>query len=78
MIPGEACHTVDTRGLNGLGEGHRRQDGGELSRQYRRAHARGAEQEEIMVTTPASGSALPELAELLSGIIIDPPSKQKQ
>jgi hypothetical protein len=31
-----------------------------------------------MVTTPASVSALPELAELLSGIIIDPPSKQKK
>jgi hypothetical protein len=25
---GEACDTVDTRGLDGFGEGHRRQDGG--------------------------------------------------
>ena len=28
--PGQAGDTVDTRGLNRLGEGHRRQDGGEV------------------------------------------------
>jgi hypothetical protein len=31
----EAGDTVDTRGLNGLGQGHGRQDGGEAPRQYR-------------------------------------------
>jgi hypothetical protein len=30
--PGEAGDTMDTRGLEGLGEGHRRQHGGESSR----------------------------------------------
>jgi hypothetical protein len=31
-VPGEAWHTVDTRGLNGFGEGHRRQYGGRWQR----------------------------------------------
>jgi hypothetical protein len=52
--PREAGDAVDTGGLNGLGEGHRRQNGGQPPRQPRRAHPRGAEQEDIMVTTPAS------------------------
>jgi hypothetical protein len=43
---------VDTRRLNGLGEGHRRQDGGEAAGQHRLARPRGAEQEYIMVGTP--------------------------
>jgi hypothetical protein len=35
-------------------------------------------QKDIMSRTPASRSALPEFAGLLSGIIVDPPSEQKQ
>ena len=34
---GEAGDAVNPRGLNGLGEGHRRQDGGESAGQHRRA-----------------------------------------
>jgi hypothetical protein len=49
---------MDTRGLNGLGEGHRRQDGGEPPGQHRFARARIAQQEEVMRTTPASTSFL--------------------
>src|SRR5512132_3461043 len=53
-VAGEARDAVDTRGLNRLGEGHRRQDGGEPPCQHRLARPRGAEQEQIMVRTPAS------------------------
>ena len=42
--PVQAGDAVDARGLNGLGEGHRRQDGGEPPGQHRRARPRGAEQ----------------------------------
>jgi hypothetical protein len=56
---GEAGNAMDARGLNRLGEGHRRQDGGEPPCQHRRARPRGAEQEDVMVKTPASRSALP-------------------
>jgi hypothetical protein len=52
-VAGEAGDAVDTRGLNRLGEGHRRQDGGQPPCQHRRARPRGAEQEQIMVKTPA-------------------------
>jgi hypothetical protein len=41
---GAAGVAVNTRGLNGLGEGHPRQDGGEPPCQHRRARPRGAEQ----------------------------------
>jgi hypothetical protein len=34
-VPGEAGDAVDPRGLNGLGEGHCRQDGGEPPCQHR-------------------------------------------
>jgi hypothetical protein len=51
---GGAREVVDRRGLNRLGEGHRRQDGGEPPGQHRRARPRGAEQEDVMVRTPAS------------------------
>jgi hypothetical protein len=44
---------VDACRLNGFGQGHRRQDGGEPPGQHRRASPRGAEQEEIMLRTPA-------------------------
>jgi hypothetical protein len=57
VVAGEAGDAVDTPGLKSLGEGHRRQDGGEPPGQHRRARSRGAEQEQMMVTTPASPSA---------------------
>jgi hypothetical protein len=55
---------MDTHSLNGLGEDHRRQDGGEPPCEHRLARPRGAEQEQIMVTTPASPSASPELLQV--------------
>jgi hypothetical protein len=54
---GEAGHTMHARGLEG--EGHRRQDGGQQARQHRLPHARWTEEEDIMVTTPASASRSP-------------------
>jgi hypothetical protein len=50
---GEAGDAVDAGGFNGFGEGHRRQDGGEPPRQPRLPHPRRAQEENIMVTTPA-------------------------
>jgi hypothetical protein len=52
-VAGEAGDAVDARGLNGLGKGHRRQDGRESACQHRLACARKAEQEQIMGRTPA-------------------------
>jgi hypothetical protein len=52
-VAGEARDAVDTRGLNGFGEGHRRQNGGEAAHQPRRARSGWAEQQQIMVRTPA-------------------------
>jgi hypothetical protein len=59
-VAGEAGDSVDTRGLNRLGEGHRRQDGGQSPCQHRLARPRGAEQEEIRVRTPVCISTLRE------------------
>jgi hypothetical protein len=42
-VAGEASDAVDPRGLNRLGEGHRRQDRGQPPGQHRRARPRGAE-----------------------------------
>ena len=53
-VASEAGDTVDARGLDGLGEGHRRQDGGEPPCQHRLARPRRAEQQEVMGRTPAS------------------------
>jgi hypothetical protein len=44
---------VNTRGLNGLGEGHRREDGGESAGQHRLARPWGTKEEHIMGRTPA-------------------------
>ena len=55
-VADEAGDAVDARGLNGLGEGHRRQHGGEPPGQHRLARPRRAEQEHIVVRTPASAS----------------------
>jgi hypothetical protein len=61
-VPGEAGDTVNARGLNRFGEGHRRQDGGEPPCQHRRARPRGTEEKDVMDRTPAFGS--PEHAAL--------------
>jgi hypothetical protein len=58
---GAASDAVEARGLEGLGQAHRRQEGGEPPRQPRRARPRGAEHEEIMNRTPASASLSPQL-----------------
>jgi hypothetical protein len=71
-VAGEAGDAVDTGGLNGRGEGHRRQDGGEPPGQPRRACPREAEQEEIMGRTPASRCASPELLWLPLAKTVDP------
>jgi hypothetical protein len=49
----EACR------LDGFGQGHRRQDGGESPGQHRRAGPRGAEQEDVVRRTPAYHFASP-------------------
>jgi hypothetical protein len=56
-VAGEARDAVDACGLEGFGEGHRRQDGDQPPSQHRLARPRGAEQEEIMYGTPAWPSA---------------------
>jgi hypothetical protein len=55
---GEAGDAMDARGLDGLGQGQRRQDGGEPPRQPRLARPRRAEHQDVMVKTPAGPSAL--------------------
>ena len=57
---GEAGDAMDARGLQRFGESHRRQNGGQPTRQHRRPHPRWAQEEDIMVRTPASPSALPK------------------
>jgi hypothetical protein len=56
-LAGEARDAIDARGLNGLSQGHGGQDGGEPPGQGGRARPRGAEEEQIWVPMPASGSA---------------------
>jgi hypothetical protein len=60
---GEAGDAVNTRGFNGLGEGHRRQDGGESAGQHRLARPWGTKEEDVVVRMPAFGSALPACLE---------------
>jgi hypothetical protein len=49
---------VDAGGVDGFGQGQIGQDGGAPARQHRLPCAWGAEQQDIMVRTPASVSAL--------------------
>ena len=53
-VTGAAGDAMGARGLEGFRQGHRRQAGGETACQPRRARAREAAQEEVMVRTPAS------------------------
>jgi hypothetical protein len=54
-----ARDAVDTRGLNSLGEGHGRQDGGEPSCQHRFPCSRRSKEKDILGRTPASRSPSP-------------------
>jgi hypothetical protein len=51
--PGEVGDAGDAGGVEGFGESHRRQDGGEPARQPRLARSRTAQHQEIMLRTPA-------------------------
>jgi hypothetical protein len=53
-VAGETGDTVDPRHLDGLGEGHRGQDGGEPARQPRLARVQRSEAQEVMVNIPVS------------------------
>jgi hypothetical protein len=55
----EASDTMDACRLNGFGQGHRRQDGGESPGQPRLAGPRRAEQEDVGNRTPAYHVASP-------------------
>jgi hypothetical protein len=53
-VAGAADDAVDTCGLKGFRQRHRRQEGGEPPGQPRLPRLRGAEQQNVMDTTPAS------------------------
>ena len=57
-VAGAAGDAVDMHGLNGLGEGHGRQDGGERPRQHRRPRPRWSQEQPIMLRMPGCPSAL--------------------
>ena len=59
-VASKASDTVEARGLDGLSEGHGRQDGCEPPCEHRFARPRRAEQQDIVGRTPAFVSALPE------------------
>jgi hypothetical protein len=52
-IASAAGDALEVRGLEGVGQAHRGQDGGQPPRQHRRPHPKWTEEEDIMVTTPA-------------------------
>jgi hypothetical protein len=58
-VSGAAGDAVDPRGLDGLGAAHRGQDSGEPPGQHRLARPGRAEEEHMMVTTPAWPLRLP-------------------
>jgi hypothetical protein len=70
-MAGEAGDGVNARGLERFSDGHRRQDGGESPCQHRLARPRGAEQEDVVVRTPAYHFASPELLALPSANTVD-------
>jgi hypothetical protein len=55
---GEVGDAMNTGGVEGFGQGHRRQDGGDAAGQPRLPRPRRAQEEDVMVRTPASASAL--------------------
>jgi hypothetical protein len=56
-VAGAASDAVNSRGLKGFGEGHRRQNRGEPPCQHRRARPWGTKEEDVVGRTPAFGSA---------------------
>jgi hypothetical protein len=58
-VAGAAGDAMDVCRLNGLGQGHRRQDGGEPPAQHGLARPGRAEEEDVVIKTPASGSRSP-------------------
>lgn len=50
---GAAGHTRDARRLQRFGQTHRRQDGGQPTRQHRLAHSWWAQEEDVVGRTPA-------------------------
>ncbi len=63
-VAGEAGNAVEERGLNGLGEGHRWQDGGQPPCGHRLTRSRRSQEEDIMGRTPAYASVSPRLKNL--------------
>ncbi len=71
-VAGAAGDAVDARGLKSLGEGHRRQDGGQSPGQHRRARPWGTKEEDVMVRMPAYHFASPEPLRLPWAKTVDP------
>ena len=57
---GHTGDAVDARGVEGFGQGHIRQNRGQSPCQPRVPRPRRPQEEDIMLKTPASGSALPQ------------------
>ena len=53
-VTGAAGDAMDARRLNGLSQGHLRQDGGQPPHQPRRARPRGPEEQDVMAATRLS------------------------
>jgi hypothetical protein len=54
-----AGDAMDAGGVEGLGEGQRRQDGGQPASQPRGPHPRWTEEEDVVGSTPVLASASP-------------------
>jgi hypothetical protein len=66
---------MDAGGLDGLGQSHGGEDGGQPTRPHRFARPGGAKHQQIMVGTPASPSAWHPHRENVSAMTIDVPRK---
>jgi hypothetical protein len=71
-VAGEASDVMDARGLNRLGQGHRRQNSGQPPGQHRLARPRGAQQQDVVGRTPASRLASPVPLGLLMAPLPNP------
>jgi hypothetical protein len=74
-VTGAAGNTMDARGFDGLGEGHGRQDRGEPPRQHRLARPRRPQEQDVVVTTPASHFASPVPLEMPMDPLLNLPVK---
>jgi hypothetical protein len=77
-VAGEAGDAVDAGGLNGLGEGHGRQDGGKSPGQHRRARPWGTKKEDVVGRTPASRLGLQRPLGMPTVTPVNPPWKWEQ